>query len=166
MKIRMETAFGLGVTASLVATLVMVLVRSANLSRLNLEMVLGALVTGSVGPVTWAIGCCLQLVAGGVFALAYACLFEAAGAAGWRRGFLLAGCHALITGAALALVPALHQEGSAFPRLRAPGFMAAAYGQAAVVSLVGMHALFGLIVGGGYQVRGEVRRAPMSHGPA
>jgi len=166
MKIRTDTAFGLGVTASLVITLVMVLVRSAHLSRLDLEMMLGALLTGSVGPMTWAIGCCLQLLAGGVLALGYAWMFEVVGAAGWRRGMLLSTCHALISGAALALVPALHPEGAAFPRLRAPGFMAAAYGPVAVTWFLAVHALFGLIVGGGYQVRERARRAPMSHGPA
>src|SRR5690606_8572200 len=98
MKPRMATAFELGVTAALVLTLVMVLVRVGEVSRLDLEMMTGALFTRSVGPVTWAIGSGVHLLAGGLFGMLYGRIFEAWGGAGWRRGMLVAVAHTLVSG--------------------------------------------------------------------
>lgn len=164
MKIRAETAFGLGVVAAFVITLVMILLRAADLSRLNLEMTIGALVTGAAGPLTWVVGCGLHLLIGGILGLGYALCFEILGAAGWRRGVLLSGIHALAAGILLAAVPAVQAESSPYPRVRAPGFMASSYGLATAAWFVAVHTLFGLIVGGGYHVRDRVRPSPVSHG--
>ena len=156
----------LGLSAAIMMTLSMVVVRAAELSRLNLEMMYGAMLTQSVGPLTWAIGVAVHLVAGILFALIYALIFEAWGGAGWFRGLLVSLVHVLVAGTLLAALPVVHPAIPEHPLLRAPGFMASAYGAATIGVFLGMHLLFGLIVGGGYRVHAPARRAPMSHGPA
>jgi hypothetical protein len=166
MKIRRVTAFSLGVIAALVISLIMIVMREAEFGRLDLEMLHGSLVTGSFGPLTWAIGCGMQLLAGGLAALLYGMVFELAGVAGWRRGLLLGVPHSVLSGLWLALLPALHPAVPEHPWLPAPGFMAQHYGAFSAIALVALHLLFGLIVGGGYPVNRPARGAPMSHGPA
>jgi len=166
MKTRVGTAFGLGITAAAVVTLVMIPLRAAELTRLDLEMISGAMLTRTAGPLTWAIGCGIHLLAGGLFAVIYGRIFEAWGGAGWRRGMAVAVVHNLVAGTLLAMVPAIQPGVPEHPLLPAPGFMAIQYGPLAAATFLALHLLFGLIVGGSYPVRAPARRAPMSHGPA
>ena len=64
MKTRVGTAFGLGITAAAVVTLVMIPLRAAELTRLDLEMISGAMLTQTAGPLAWAVGCGIHLLAG------------------------------------------------------------------------------------------------------
>lgn len=157
MKVRKATAIRLGVIAAVVMTLVMVAVRAAGLSQMNLEMMNGAMITRSVDTLTWVLGLAMHLVAGAVFGLVYAAIFEAWGRAGWQRGLLLGALHSLLSGTLLAVMPFIHPAIPEHSGLPAPGFLAAGYGPVTVVGFVVLHLLFGVIVGAGYRVRGAAR---------
>lgn len=165
MSVNRGSGLLLGLVAALVMTLIMVILRAAEFSDLNLEMMNGALLTGSVGVLTWLTGFAMHLVAGGGFALIYAAAFEAWGGAGWARGVLLALPHTLLSGTLMGVLPLIHPA-IQHEALRSPGFLGAGFGGATVAVLVALHVVFGIIVGGGYRVRAPARRAAMSHGPS
>ena len=85
-------AFGIGVIAAGVMTLLTFVARQAGWTTFDLAMTLGTVsaFVGAPGPGVWIQGFLAVLVCGGIFALAYASVFEYLGSRGARawRGVL------------------------------------------------------------------------------
>lgn len=146
------SAFAIGVAAAGVMTLAGDLAQRAGWTTFDLPMTLGTVTAfaDTPSPGAWFQGFIAVLLCGGVFALAYAWLFELLGPRGPRawRGVLIGFAHAAIGGALLAVVtPALHAPMPDHPLLADPGFMAANYGSQTALVFLGLHILFGAIVG-------------------
>jgi hypothetical protein len=147
------SAFGIGIIAAAVMTLLMWLARLNGISNLDIAMTLGtaSVFTDEATPGAWTQGLIVMLLAGGVFALVYAWVFEYwphHRARAWL-GALIGMVHAVIGGAAMwVLMPALHSDHPKNPLLADPGFMGANYGSATVAFFVGLHIIYGTIIGG------------------
>lgn len=144
--------FGLVATAAL--TGVMTSAQLAGLTRLDLPLVLGTLVTEDPDRARVA-GFLLHLVAGQIFALGYAVVFALLHRATWWLGGLLGLLHvAVALMVVLPLVPGLHPRMAshrAGPESRAvlepPGLLALSYGvQTPAVAIVA-HVVYGVVLG-------------------
>lgn len=144
--------FGLLATSAL--TLVMIAAQMAGLTRLDLPLVLGALVTPDPDRARVA-GGFLHLAAGQCFALGYAGTFALLGRSTWWLGALLGLLHgAVALTLVLPLLPgvhprmASHRAGPASTAiLEPPGLLGLNYGfQTPVVAAVA-HVLYGALLG-------------------
>ena len=147
-----SSAFGIGIVAAAVMTLALWIAQQAGWTKLDLAMTLGT-VSGVVwgpSPGAWVQGFIAMLICGGLFALVYAWLFEvqpAHTARAWSGG-ILGALHAIAGGALLGwTMPYLHPAMPNYPLLADPGFMAANYGSQTVAVFVGIHVLYGAMVG-------------------
>lgn len=146
-------AFGIGIIAAGMMTLLMWLMRLGGWSDLDLAMILGtaSVFTDDPNAGAWTQGLIVMLTIGGVFALAYAWVFECwphHKARAWI-GALTGLVHAAIGGAMMWwMMPMLHGEVGSDPRLADPGFMGASYGPGGVAVFVGLHVVYGAIIGG------------------
>jgi hypothetical protein len=141
--------------AATACTLVMFLARAVGVG-VHLEMMLGSLLTASIGPTTWLIGFVIHLLASGLVALIYAAFFEAIGRAGAGLGVLMGVVHAFIAGALFYFVPALHPL---IPEeMAAPGPFMANLGLVGVLAFLAIHVLYGAIVGSMYLPLPALRR--------
>lgn len=144
--------FGLLATGAL--TTVLIAAQMAGLTRLDLPLVLGTVVTPDPDRAR-AAGAFLHLVAGQCFALGYAGTFALLGQATWWLGALLGLLHgAVALTLILPLLPGVHPRMAshrAGPASRAvlepPGLLALNYGfQTPVVAAVA-HVLYGALLG-------------------
>jgi hypothetical protein len=146
-------AFGIGIIAAAVMTLMMWLARMAGISNLDIAMTLGtaSVFTDDPTPGAWTQGLIIMLCMGGLFALGYAWVFEYwphHRARAWL-GALIGMVHAVIGGAMMwILMPLLHSDHPKDPLLANPGFMGASYGSATVAFFVSLHIIYGTIIGG------------------
>jgi hypothetical protein len=143
-----------GFVATVLMTGTMAAAQMTGLTRMDLPLMLGTVVTGRPEQAR-ALGILIHLVNGQVFALLYASAFAAIGYARWWMGLMFGLIHGV---AALVIMvpslPAVHPRMAserAGPGLTAalepPGFLALNYGnQTPMVTLVA-HALYGLILG-------------------
>ncbi len=138
-------AFGTGVIGAAVMSMLMAVARSAGFP-VRLELLLGAFVTRSVGAGGWILGFLLHFLAGGLFGVLYAIGFARwTHRAGLFVGLGFGALHACVTGALLALVPRVHPLVPDV--LVAPGPFMANLGVTGIVAFIGLHLLFGAIVG-------------------
>ena len=101
------------------------------------------------------------LLNGWLFSLLYVITFQLTGAADWWRGVMIGIVHALfVLVVGVSLLPGLHprmasEEHGPEPNreLEPPGFMAVNYGLRTPAAVILMHALFGAILGGFYQLK-------------
>jgi hypothetical protein len=144
--------FGLLATAALTA--VMISAQLAGLSRLDLPMVLGTLLTEDPDRARVA-GFVIHLSAGQLFALGYAATFAQLGRATWWLGAMLGMMHvAIALLAILPLLPGVHprmasrRAGPATTAaLEPPGLLALNYGvQTPGVAIVA-HLAYGTVLG-------------------
>jgi hypothetical protein len=146
-------AFGIGIVAAGIMAILMWSARAVGWTDLDLAMIIGtaSIFTNEPGGGAWVQGLTVMLIFGGVFALAYAWVFEYwphHTARAWL-GALVGTVHAVVGGGMLWwMMPLLHPGSSPDPRLADPGFMAANYGSAAVAIFVGLHIVYGAIIGG------------------
>jgi hypothetical protein len=144
--------FGLVATTALTA--VMIAAQLAGLSRLDLPLVLGTVLTEDPDRARIA-GFVIHLVVGQAFALGYAAVFALLGHASWWLGALLGFLHVSV--ALTVLLPLLpgvhprmasHRAGPASTAvLEPPGLLALNYGvQTPVVALVS-HLVYGSVLG-------------------
>jgi uncharacterized membrane protein YagU involved in acid resistance len=143
-----------GLIATAVLTAVMIAAQLSGLTRLDLPLVLGTLVTADPDRARVA-GFFLHLGAGQVFALGYAATFALLDRTTWWLGGLLGALHvAIALTVLLPLLPgvhprmASHRAGPASTAvLEPPGLLALNYGvQTPVVSVVA-HLLYGVVLG-------------------
>lgn len=144
--------FGLVATAALTA--VMTSAQLAGLTRLDLPLVLGTLVTEDPDRARVA-GFVLHLAAGQVFALGYAAVFALLHGVTWWLGGLLGLLHvAVALMVILPLLPGLHPRMAshrAGPSSRAvlepPGLLALNYGVQTPAVAVAAHLVYGVVLG-------------------
>ena len=150
--------FGLVATSALTA--VMITAQLAGLTRLDLPLVLGTLVTEDPDRARVA-GFLIHLVVGQVFALGYATVFALLDRATWWLGGLLGLLHvAVALMVLLPLLPGLHPRMAshrAGPASRAvlepPGLLALNYGVQTPAVAVAAHLVYGIVLGLLLQVR-------------
>jgi hypothetical protein len=149
-----------GVAGALAMTGLMLALRASGATRMNLEMMLGSLVTARLDPATWLLGFGLHLAAGAGIGLLYASLMEALRVTGASVGLGMGIVHSFFAGLALPLSALVHPLviSRALPD---PGVLASQLGSLEAALFVFLHLLFGAIVGGVY----GARRVPME-GPA
>lgn len=144
--------FGLIATTAL--TGVLITAQLAGLTRLDLPLVLGTVLTDDPDRAR-AAGFVLHLAAGQGFALGYAATFALVGQASWWIGGLLGLLHAMVAlTVLLPLLPGVHPRMASLragPRstavLEPPGLLALHYGvQTPTVTLVA-HLAFGVVLG-------------------
>ena len=129
---------------------------------IDLEMMLGSLLLGALGPGVWLIGLGVHLLIGGVLGVAYATAFEVAFTeAGAGLGVAIGAVHAVIAGIVLAFMPAVHPLMPAL--VPAPGLFMLELGAFGVLLFIGLHLIYGAIVGAYYGPTLAVRHAPPSH---
>lgn len=144
--------FGLVATAALTA--VMTSAQLAGLTRLDLPLVLGTLVTEDPDRARVA-GFVIHLGVGQVFALGYLTFFALLGRATWWLGGLLGLLHVSVAlMVLLPLLPGLHPRMAshrAGPGSRAvlepPGLLALNYGIQTPVVAVAAHLVYGVLLG-------------------
>jgi phage tail protein X len=144
--------FGLVATSALTA--VMITAQLAGLTRLDLPLVLGTLVTEDPDRARVA-GFLIHLVVGQVFALGYATVFFLLHRATWWLGGLLGLLHVAV--ALMVLLPVLpglhprmasHRAGPASRAvLEPPGLLALNYGVQTPVVAVAAHVVYGVVLG-------------------
>jgi hypothetical protein len=144
--------FGLVATTALTA--VMIAAQLAGLTRLDLPLVLGTLVTADPDRARVA-GFFIHLVTGQGFALGYAAVFALVHHASWWLGALLGGLHvAVALTVLLPLLPgvhprmASHRAGPASTAaLEPPGLFALNYGIQTPAVAVAAHLVYGTVLG-------------------
>ncbi|MGN6440811.1 MAG: hypothetical protein ACTHL6_02795 [Arthrobacter sp.] len=143
-----------GLLATAVLTIIMIAAQMAGLTRLDLPLVLGALVTPDPDLARVA-GFFIHLVAGQVFALGYAGTFALLGRATWWMGALLGLLHvAVVLTVILPLLPGVHPRMastraglSTTAVLEPPGLLSLNYGiQTPAVAIVA-HVAYGAVLG-------------------
>jgi hypothetical protein len=144
--------FGLVATTALTA--VLIAAQLAGLTRLDLPLVLGTLVTADPDKARVA-GFFIHLAAGQGFALGYVATFALVGDATWWLGTLLGVLHVAI--ALLVLLPLLpgvhprmasHRAGPASTAvLEPPGLLALNYGVQTPAVTVAAHLMYGAVLG-------------------
>lgn len=114
---------------------------------LHVPLMLGSMLgLSATGAGTWLAGVVVHLVLASVVALGYALAFEyVAHRAGAIPGIVFSLLHVLIAGVVIGTLPALHPlVPDVFP---APGAFFARYGRWAILAFLGLHALYGAVVG-------------------
>ncbi|WP_165985231.1 hypothetical protein [Streptomyces sp. YIM 98790] len=154
-----------GFCGALIMTVMMVMMRSAGMTRMDMALMQGAMFTGEETKAR-AMGMFTHLVIMGalVFGMLYAALFAlfdtSAGNAWWVGG-LIGVVHGLIAGMAMAMMPAMHprmrktaaaQEPAQPLELDPPGMFARNYGSATPPGIIMGHVVYGLVVGVVYAV--------------
>jgi hypothetical protein len=156
-------AFWAGVIGAILITFISAIGRAVGVP-VNLEMILGSMVTGTFSPSTWLVGMILHLCIGGLLGLVYALGFErVTHQAGGAAGLLFGTVHTVVAGLALGVLPPIHP---AMPEIvRAPGMFMSGYGAAAVLAFLALHLLFGAYLGAAYApvVHPVARRAVHGH---
>lgn len=148
-------AINAGLVGAAAMTLAGILVRTLGITTMNLELMLGTMVTSQVGMGSWGLGLLIHLVLGALFGLLYGAVMEALGKSGWEVGLGIATVHVVVTGLALPLIGAAHplvRSGQLAP----PGVFASGLGVVGVVLYVALHWLYGVIVGRSYVVLSTV----------
>jgi hypothetical protein len=144
--------FGLVATTAL--TCIMIAAQLAGLTRLDLPLMLGTIVTADPDRARVA-GFFIHLTMGQVFALGYAGIFALLNRATWWLGGLLGLLH--VTIALTALVPLLagvhprmasYRAGpSSTAVLEPPGLLGLNYGPQTPITTTGAHLLYGIALG-------------------
>lgn len=142
-------AINAGLLGAAAMTVLMLILRSLGWTPINLEMMLGSMVTSTIGLAAWMLGLYMHLVAGAVFGVLYAEIMEHLGRAGWAVGLGIGGLHALLAGLILPLLGAIHplvQTGTLAP----PGLLGSGMGAGGGILFILLHLMFGAIVGAFY----------------
>jgi hypothetical protein len=144
-----------GLLATFVLTTTIRLATEAGLTRLDLALILGTLVTQNRRKAR-AIGSAFHLAIGLVVALGYALLFRSIGWSAWWLGALLGIVHTLLISTVLIneLLPVVHPlmgtpETAAheIALIEPPGFLMLNYGPHTFLVTLVAHVLYGAILG-------------------
>lgn len=155
-------AFVGGVIGALTISAVTGILRLVGVA-IHLELLLGSMLLGAVGPPVWVLGLVMHLLAGGICGVAYAAIFERGlHDANAGLGVALGAVHAVIAGVLLAYLPEVHPLIPAF--MPAPGLFLLGLGAFGVLLFIGLHLMFGAIVGTYYGPTAAERRAPLLRG--
>jgi hypothetical protein len=143
-----------GLIATTVLTVVLIAAQMAGLTRLDLPLVLGTLVTADPDRAR-AAGFVFHLTVGQGFAFGYTATFALLGRASWWLGGLLGLLHATVAlTVVLPLLPGVHPR-MASPRagprstagLEPPGLLALHYGLQTPAVAMAAHLAYGVVLG-------------------
>jgi hypothetical protein len=151
-------AFACGVIGGLVTLLGMVVGRSLGFTELNVELLLGSMLTHDLSFLSGVIGAVLYLLIAGLIACLYATGFAyVTQRASWGIGLFFSLVHLGMAGLAMEALGDIHPllirpplpllEG----HLLAPGLFATNFGVMTVAGFVVLHFVYGGIVGALYQ---------------
>ena len=148
-----------GFIATLVLTGTLAASQMLGLSRMSLPFILGTVVAGDRSR-AMVVGFAMHLVAGWLFALIYALVFQALGQATWWLGALGGLIHGLfVLLVLLPLLPEVHprmateRQGPTPTRmLQPPGFLALHYGRRTPFASLIAHVAYGVILGSFYHL--------------
>lgn len=138
-------AFLAGVMGGIATTVVLAIVRATGVP-VNLEEVMGSMITGALGPTAFSIGFILHLVISGLIALLYAVGFEyGTRRADWLIGVAFSLVHTLLAGLFTIVLPLIHPLMTS--DVAAPGPFMAGLGLTGVALFILMHLVYGAVVG-------------------
>jgi hypothetical protein len=147
-------AFYSGVIGGLVTSVMMILGRSMDVTKLNVELALGSMLTHNLSHLSGAIGVLLYLLIAGLIGCLYATGFVyVTQRASWAIGLLFALVHLGMTGLVMDALGDLHPLMIRPPlplldgHLLAPGLFATNFGVMTMVGFVALHFVYGGIVG-------------------
>jgi uncharacterized membrane protein YagU involved in acid resistance len=148
----------LGFVGTTVLTTIMRASQAFGLTRMDLPLMLGAMVTPQRDRAK-VYGFLLHLVNGWVFAFIYVAFFQYLRRATWWLGAMIGLVHALfVLVVGLPAVPGFHPRmasDAAGPeptrQLQPPGFMAVNYGRRTAIVTVLAHLIFGILLGALYR---------------
>jgi hypothetical protein len=157
-------AINAGFLGAVVMTVFMIVLRTLGLTSMNLEAMLGSMVTSIPDFGSWGLGFLIHLIAGGLFGIVYGFLMESLRRTGWSVGVGIAVVHTVLSGLAMPLIGAMH------PLVRtgqmpAPGMFASALGGTGVVLFIALHLLFGAIVGKYYVALSKTPKSRPAESP-
>lgn len=143
-----------GVVATVLLTAVLVGAQLAGLTRLDIPLMLGTLLTGDPDRARF-IGILLHLAFGQFFALFYGAAFAELGQANWWLGALFGVAHAAVAGTLLVpLLPTIHPRMAteragpvSTTTLEPPGLLALNYGWSTPLVTVAAHGVYGAVLG-------------------
>jgi hypothetical protein len=144
-----------GLVGTIVLTTGSRLAQQLGWTRMDIPLLLGTIFSAERGRAS-VIGYAIHFANGLLFALAYGLVFEATGRAGWLFGLLLGAVHGVFAGGGLlnVLLPAVHPrmgkpwtDTRSAPVLEPPGFLLSNYGTATLVATIGLHLVYGALVG-------------------
>ncbi len=151
-------AFYCGVIGGLVTSLGMFVGRSVGITELNVELLLGSLLTSNLSMLSNVIGAVLYLLIAGLIACLYAVGFVyVTQRASWAIGLLFSLVHVGMTGLFMDALGDLHPLLIRPPlplldgHLLAPGLFATNFGVMTIAGFVALHFVYGGIVGALYQ---------------
>lgn len=139
-------AFVAGVVGAAVMTILLSGAIAAHFRVLDFSMMWGTMVGLPLGVEAWLAGFGIHLLVGGIFALMYAVLFKVFSGAGALRGAAIGIVHGLITGIflpLLTLVNPLMNNG----HMRSPGPYFSGHGISGILFYLGIHIVYGVVVG-------------------
>jgi hypothetical protein len=158
-RLKIGRAFAGGVVGALGVSAVTGILRLLGVP-IHLELLLGSLALGAIGPVVWLVGLGILLLAGGLVGIAYGVVFEyGVGTADAGLGTTFGAVQAVIAGILLGFAPEVHPLIPA--ALPAPGLFLLGLGAWGVVLFLALHLMFGAIVGGHYGPRVRAPEAPV-----
>jgi hypothetical protein len=145
-----------GFVGTLVLTTGLVASSELRLTRIDLPFLLGTMLIADRTRAK-ALGYLLHFLMGQVFALVYYGVFAAIGESGWLLGALFGLLHGVFAVTALVniLLPVVHPRmgtlytaADSSPLLEPPGFLMLNYGRSTPIATIGVHVIYGAIVGG------------------
>lgn len=149
----------LGFIGTLVLTTILAGSQGLGLTRMNIPFLLGSMFTPNRYKAK-LIGFFFHLINGWIFSLIYVLAFQEFSLANWWFGGILGLLHGMfVLTVGIPLLPSIHpymaneQFGpTVVKQLEPPGFLALNYGKRTPISVVIAHIIFGMILGGGYQL--------------
>lgn len=149
-----------GFAGTIVLTSILRLCQALGLTRIDLPLMLGTMITRSRDRAK-VYGFVLHLLNGWVFAYAYASVFESIRRATWWIGAIVGAIHGFfVLAIAMPMLPGLHPRmanKSTGPEptrdLQPPGFLALNYGQQTAIATMVAHIVYGAILGAFYPDR-------------
>ena len=152
--LRVSKAIVAGLAGALTTAWVLTGLRAFGVTSMNLELMLGSMMTARIDRISWILGLAMHLGAGMVLGILYALVMELLGRSGWLVGYLISCVHAIISGLLMPFTWGFHplvRSG----RMASPGAFASSLGLGAVILYVMQHLVFGLVVGSMYAVAGK-----------
>ncbi len=148
-----------GFAATIILTTLLAGTQGLGLTRMNVPYLLGSMLTPKRDRAR-IYGFLMHLVVGWLFALVYLGTFHLLHRATWWIGLVIGLVHGtFVLAAGLPALPGLHPRmanpnGGATARrqLEPPGFFGLNYGMQTPISVLVAHAIFGIILGGLYQL--------------
>ncbi|MGZ3688728.1 MAG: hypothetical protein ACXWP5_01005 [Bdellovibrionota bacterium] len=152
-------AFRSGLLAGLASVCVMALAHAVGVFKFDLLTMIGTFFTRSNTPLTWVLGFFIFILFTGVVGLAYAAAFRVLGRSGGLAGASLGVIHWLWSGGALGILSAMHPL---IPyALPDPGYFGANLGGGTTITLIGVHLIYGAMVGLLYRSASGARPVPV-----